>query len=92
MLNSSDECQSRSVLHEVVALSALHSIWISYQPLQVAESLADVLLNTLPLDFVCIRLRCTGNGDESEVIRTSPYYSVDDHAAGDRPSACGVVR
>jgi PAS domain S-box-containing protein len=79
MDNSSDEAQCRSILQEVVALSALPSIWATYHPPQVAESLAEVLLNTLPLSFVCVRLRDTGNSDESEVIRTGRSHAFEGH-------------
>lgn len=78
MQSSSDEPQSRRTIREVVALSALPSIWVGNQPLQVAESLAEVLLNTLPLDFVYLRLRGDAGGDEPEVVRTGRLPTVVD--------------
>jgi PAS domain S-box-containing protein len=54
----------------MVALSALPAIWSGNQPLQIAESLAEVLLNTLSLDFVYLRLRGEASCDEPEVVRT----------------------
>ena len=65
-----DESRSRRTIREVVALSALPSIWVGYEPLQVAESLAEVLLNMLPLEFVYLRLRADANGEVPEVVRT----------------------
>ena len=46
------------------------SIWAGNQPLQVAESLAEVLLNMLSLDFVYLRLRGDSEPDEPEVVCT----------------------
>jgi len=60
----------RRTIRGLVALSALPAIWVGYQPHQVAESLADVLLNTLPLEFVYLRLRGLADGREIEVART----------------------
>ena len=53
----SDETRSlRRSMRDLVALSALPAVWAGYQPRQVAEGLADVLLKTLRLDLVYIRL------------------------------------
>jgi PAS domain S-box-containing protein len=70
MQSSSDEPQSRRTLRDLVALSAFSSIWTGNQPVQVAKNLADVLLNTLPLDFVYLRLRSEAGGLEPEVVCT----------------------
>jgi len=43
-------------MRDLVALSALPAVWAGYQPRQVAEGLADVLLATLRLDLVYLRL------------------------------------
>src|SRR5258707_15688420 len=86
METSSDETREvRRTIRDLVALSALPAIWVRYQPHQVAESLADLLLNTLRLEFVYLRLRvrgadipvcqadknvCPTYGEEIEVART----------------------
>jgi hypothetical protein len=36
-------------MRDLVALSALPAVWAGYEPRQVAEGLADVLLSTLGL-------------------------------------------
>jgi PAS domain S-box-containing protein len=58
-------------MRDLVALSALPAVWAGYQPLQVAESLAEVLLSTLRLDLVYIRLLGQTDGQEIEVARTA---------------------
>src|SRR5438034_1636378 len=58
-------------MRDLVALSALPAVWAGYQPRQVAEGLADVLLSTLRLDLVYLRLRGQTAGQEIEVFCTS---------------------
>src|SRR3954469_22948303 len=58
-------------MRDLVALSALPAVWAGYQPRQVAEGLADVLLSTLPLDLIYLRLLGQTEGRESEVARTA---------------------
>src|SRR5947207_2975882 len=49
----SDEIKAlRRLARDLVALSTLPAIWAGRDPRQVAESLAEVLLSTLALDFV----------------------------------------
>src|SRR5438067_1659901 len=55
-------------MRDLVALSALPAVWAGYQPRQVAEGLADVLLKTLRLDLVYLRLRGQTAGQEIEVF------------------------
>jgi hypothetical protein len=43
------------MMRELAALSTVPTVWVNYQPLQVAESLVDLLQNALRLDFVYLR-------------------------------------
>src|SRR3954464_10754555 len=61
----------RRTMRDLVALSVLPAVWAGYQPRQVAEGLADVLLSTLRLDLVYLRLRGRTAGQEIEVARTA---------------------
>jgi PAS domain S-box-containing protein len=56
-------------MRDLVALSALPAVWAGYQPRQVAEGLAEVLLSTLRLDLVYLRLPGQTEGQEIEVAR-----------------------
>src|SRR5947209_3815119 len=58
-------------MRDLVALSALPAVWAGYQPRQVAEGLADVLLSTLRLDLVYLRLRGQTDGQGIAVARTA---------------------
>src|SRR5258708_730229 len=58
-------------MRDLVALSALPAVWAGYQPRQVAEGLAEVLLSTLRLDLVYLRLPGQTEGQEIEVARTA---------------------
>jgi len=46
----------RTVLRDLVALSAIPAAWIGREPLAVAGGLADTLIGLLQLDFVSVRL------------------------------------
>ena len=65
-----DETRTRRTIRDLVALSTLPAIWVNYQPLQVAQSLAEVLQSTLGLDLVYLRLRGQADGGAIEVART----------------------
>src|SRR5438105_174821 len=58
-------------MRDLVALSALPAVWAGYQPRQVAEGLADVLLSTLRLDLLYLRLPGQTERQEIEVARTA---------------------
>ncbi|AGA26533.1 hybrid sensor histidine kinase/response regulator [Singulisphaera acidiphila] len=60
----------RHTLRDLAALAALPASWIGGSPLQVAESLADVLLQRIRPDFIYLRYRDQADGAEREVIRT----------------------
>src|SRR5438270_402220 len=60
----------RRTMRDLVALSALPAVWVRYQPPQVAQGLAEVLLSTLRLDLVYIRLPGQTEGQEIEVAHT----------------------
>ena len=65
-----DETRTQRTIRDLVALSTLPAIWVNYQPLQVAQSLAEVLQSTLGLDLVYLRLRGQADGGAIEVART----------------------
>jgi len=65
-----DETRTRRTIRDLVALSTLPAIWVNYQPLQVAQSLAEVLQSTLGLDLVYLCLRSQADRGAIEVART----------------------
>jgi two-component system sensor histidine kinase/response regulator len=82
MATVSDETRTlRRTMRDLVALSALPAVWAGYRPLQVAESLAAVLLSTLHLDLVYIRLPGHRQGQGIEVARTAGESAPTDQAA-----------
>jgi PAS domain S-box-containing protein len=58
----SDLPELRRCIRDLVALSTLPAIWTSYNPRQIADSMAAALLSMLAADFVYITLR----GDKGE--------------------------
>jgi PAS domain S-box-containing protein len=70
--NFLDEISSlRRTMRELVALSALPAIWTGYHSERIAESLADIMLRILSLEFIYIRLPREGATGVMEVVRCS---------------------
>lgn len=61
----------RRTMRDLVALSTLPAVWAGLSPDRIARSLADVLLNTLPLDLLYLRLSGLPGKREVEVFRSS---------------------
>jgi len=59
----------RTVLRDLVALSAIPAAWVGREPDAVAAGLADTLLGLLGLDFVYVRLRVPGVSGVASVTR-----------------------
>ena len=60
----------RRAMRDLVALSTLPAIWVALCPEAIARSLADVLFNTLSLDFIYVRLTPHAGEDTVEVVRS----------------------
>jgi hypothetical protein len=43
-------------MRDLVALSALLAIWTGYHSERIAESLADIMMRILSLEFIYVRL------------------------------------
>ncbi|MDT7634819.1 MAG: hypothetical protein QOI50_6749 [Pseudonocardiales bacterium] len=50
----------RTVLRDLVALSAIPTAWVGREPAEVVAGLADTLIGLLPLNFVFVRLCVPG--------------------------------
>jgi signal transduction histidine kinase len=59
----------RTVLRDLVALSAIPAAWVGREPAAVAGGLADTLLGLLRLDFVYVRLCVPGVAGAVDVTR-----------------------
>jgi PAS domain S-box-containing protein len=66
----------RRTMRDLVALSTLPAVWTGLGPEGVARSLADVLLNTLSLDFVYVRLADLAGSGPIEVVRSKHSASA----------------
>lgn len=51
----------RTALKDLMALSTIPAVWVASEPSTIAAGLADVLVESLQLDFAFVRL-CDPNG------------------------------
>jgi PAS domain S-box-containing protein len=63
----------RTVLRDLVALSAIPTAWVGREPAAVAAGLADVLSGLLPLNFVFVRLCVPGITGGVDVTRGNTW-------------------
>jgi GAF domain-containing protein len=66
---SSELVRLREMVRDLLALSTIQQAWVGREALAIAGGLADVLLDSLNLDFVFVRLRDPIEGDAIEVAR-----------------------
>ena len=79
----------RTVLRDLVALSAMPAAWAGKEPAAVAAGLADALTDLLQLDFVFVRLCVPGVAGEVDVTRGDAWMRfpawLDRHLAARGP-------
>jgi signal transduction histidine kinase len=63
----------RTVLRDLVALSAIPAAWIGKEPTAVAAGLADALIGLLQLDFAFVRLCDPGGAGAVDVTRGTAW-------------------
>jgi PAS domain S-box-containing protein len=63
----------RTVLRDLVALSAMPAAWVGREPAAVAAGLADALIGLLQLDFVFVRLRVPSVAGAVDITRGSAW-------------------
>ena len=75
----------RTVLRDLVALSAIPAAWVGREPAAVAAGLADTLTGLLRLDFVYVRLCVPGFVGAVDVMRGEAWKTfpgwLEDHLA-----------
>jgi signal transduction histidine kinase/PAS domain-containing protein len=93
---SSETRVPRTVLRDLVALSAIPAALVGREPAAVAAGLADVLIELLPLEFVFVRLCVPGAGDAVDAVRgtawkTFPAWLESHCAEGGRLSGIEII-
>jgi PAS domain S-box-containing protein len=68
-----DVLRLRRALRDLVALSTVPAAWVGREPPAIAAGLADVLTNSLYLDFVFVRLCDPRGGTPVEITRGSVW-------------------
>ena len=70
-----DALRLRTALRDLVALSTVPVAWVGRDPPAIASDLADVLVNSLFLDFVFVRLCDPNGGAAVEIARGSAWQA-----------------
>jgi PAS domain S-box-containing protein len=73
----SDPQELRRCIRDLVALSALPAIWRDYNPYQIADSIATVLVSMLDTEFIYARVRGKPGEPTLEVMRTKKRPTPD---------------
>ena len=68
-----DALRLRRALRDLVALSTVPAAWVGREPPAIVAGLADVLVNSLHLDFAFVRLCDPSGGAAVEVARGSAW-------------------
>jgi C4-dicarboxylate-specific signal transduction histidine kinase len=70
-----DALRLRRALRDLVALSTAPAAWAGREPPAIAAGLADVLVNSLYLDFAFVRLCDPDSGAAVEIARGSAWHA-----------------
>src|SRR6266446_2136496 len=70
-----DYLRLRRALRDLVALSVVPAAWVGRQPAAIVAGLADVLVNSLHLDFAFVRLCDPNGGGAVEIARGSAWQA-----------------
>src|SRR5436309_633310 len=70
-----DALRLRRAVRDLVALSTVPAAWVGREPAAIAAGLADVLVNSLHLDFAFVRLCDPGGGTTVEIARGSAWQA-----------------
>ena len=62
----------RAGITDLLSVLALPALWSGHKPAQIADTLLDVLLRLLRLDFAYVRLRDAMDGSPIELVRVAP--------------------
>jgi PAS domain S-box-containing protein len=73
-----DALRLRRALRDLVALSTVPAAWVGREPPAIAAGLADVLVNSLHLDFAFVRLCDPKGGAAVEIARGSAWQAFPD--------------
>ena len=73
MGREADALRLRRALRDLVALSTVPAVWVGREPPAIAAGLADVLVNSLHLDFAFVRLCDPNGGAAVEIARGSAW-------------------
>src|ERR1700688_2206767 len=82
---SSDIPRLRRTVGDLLALSAIPEAWVEKEPAAIAADLAELLIESLQMDFAFVRLCDPAVNHSTEVMRGSPWKAflewIQEHCA-----------
>src|SRR4051812_8127841 len=95
--SDTDAPRLRRAIRDLVALSTVPAAWVGREPAAIVAGLADVLVNSLHLDFVFVRLCDPSGGAAVEIARGSAWQAFPEwlqchFAVNGRVSRSEIVR
>src|SRR5579862_5082156 len=88
--HSAEVLRLRTTVRDLLALSAIPEVWVGREPPAIAAELADVMIQSLQLDFAFVRL-CDPTGFEAvEVMRGNSWKEFPEWLQ-QRVAVCGKI-
>src|SRR5580693_5988910 len=88
--HSTEVLRLRAAVRDLLALSGIPEVWVGKEPPAIAAELADVMIQSLQLDFAFVRL-CDPTGFETvEVMRGDSWRDFPEWLQ-QRVAVCGEI-
>jgi PAS domain S-box-containing protein len=88
--HSAEVLRLRAAVRDLLALSSIPEVWVGREPSAIAAELADVMIQSLQLDFAFVRLCDPTGGQAVEVMRGDSWNKFPEWLQ-QRVAACGQL-
>src|SRR6266446_7066091 len=90
MDHSAEVLRLRATVRDLLALSSIPEVWVGREPPAIAAELADVMIQSLQLDFAFVRLSDPTGGQAVEVMRGDSWKEFPEWLQ-QRVAVCGPI-
>jgi PAS domain S-box-containing protein len=88
--HSAEVLRLRTTVRDLLALSAIPEVWVGREPPAIAAELADVMIQSLQLDFAFVRL-CDPTGFEAVEVMRGDSWKEFPQWLQQRVAVCGKI-